>query len=377
MDDSQFLLDENFNEQVIGVNEVIDEQEEIVEPIKNYNISTYGIDYDIEGLIKRLDRQDIIIPDFQRTYIWDITKASKFIESLLLGLPIPNIFLMRNSENQLMVIDGQQRLKTLQFFHKGIFPQNGKDKEFKLVKVQERFEGKKYDELDRPDQRKFNDSTIHAVIIKQDLPTDGDTSMYYIFDRLNTTAVRLSAQEIRSAIDHGPFIDLIKELNEYESWRNIYGEKNKRLKDHEMILRFLAFYSSYEGSYDEYKASTKNFLNNFSQKVARKPSTDELNKYRGVFHRTMDVIWQSLGDEAFRRNNTKRINAAVLDSVSVAIAQRLSKGSLQDESYGNIREAYHQLLADKDYKVAIDSRTSSENSVQTRMQKAINAFASV
>src|SRR5258708_20925159 len=87
-----------------------------------YDITSFGADYDVEGLVRRLQRGDIWIPDFQRGYVWTQLMASRFIESLLLGLPVPGVFFARETEtNRLMVIDGQQRLKTLQFFYEGYF----------------------------------------------------------------------------------------------------------------------------------------------------------------------------------------------------------------------------------------------------------------
>ena len=93
-------------------------------PPIQYEISSYGADYDVEGLVKRLERDDLLIPPFQRNYVWKLKEASRFIESLLLGLPVPGVFLVREQDsNKLLVIDGQQRLKTLQFFYNGIFNQ--------------------------------------------------------------------------------------------------------------------------------------------------------------------------------------------------------------------------------------------------------------
>ncbi|NJN87766.1 MAG: DUF262 domain-containing protein [Leptolyngbyaceae cyanobacterium SL_7_1] len=138
---------------------VLDEEEQIedessvddvVAPIR-YDISSYGADYDVEGLVKRLNRNDILVPRFQRNYVWNQAEASRFIESLLLGLPVPSIFLARESEsNKLLVIDGQQRLKTLQFFYSGYFnPQEKEEKRkvFKLIKVQPEFDGLTYETL--------------------------------------------------------------------------------------------------------------------------------------------------------------------------------------------------------------------------------------
>src|SRR5439155_24071146 len=82
-----------------------------------YQISSYGADYPVDGLVKRLRSGDIELPRFQREFVWPVTQSSKFIESLLLGLPVPAIFLSKDPETQkLLVIDGQQRLKSLLFF---------------------------------------------------------------------------------------------------------------------------------------------------------------------------------------------------------------------------------------------------------------------
>ena len=124
--------------------------------------------------MKRLKRGEIVSPDFQREYVWKITEASRFIESLLLGLPIPGIFLAREAEsNKFLIVDGQQRLKTLLFFYDGYFnpkPGEPKSRVFKLVDVQKPFQGRTYKTLDQKDRLQLDNSIIHATIIKQDAP---------------------------------------------------------------------------------------------------------------------------------------------------------------------------------------------------------------
>jgi Protein of unknown function DUF262 len=98
-----------------------DEDAEVATPFK-YSITAYGADYPVDGLVKRVESGDIFIPSFQRGYVWSLTRASRFVESLLLGLPVPGIFLSKDEPSQkLLVIDGQQRLRTLQFFYQGLF----------------------------------------------------------------------------------------------------------------------------------------------------------------------------------------------------------------------------------------------------------------
>ncbi len=182
--------------------DVIDEassDDSTVPPVQ-YDITSYGADYDVEGLVKRLNRGDILIPPFQRNYVWNQQEASRFIESLLLGLPVPAIFLAREPDtNKLLVIDGQQRLKTLQFFYSGIFNPKDDDKKqqvFKLTKVQSKFEGLTFKTLEEQDRVKLNDSLIHAIIVKQESPQDNNTSVYHIFDRLNSEGRRLQGESI-------------------------------------------------------------------------------------------------------------------------------------------------------------------------------------
>src|SRR5215469_12400472 len=113
-------------------------------------------------------------------------------------------------------------------------------KEFALRGVQNQLEGATYKGLSDEDRRRLDDSIIHAIIVKQDEPSDDASSIYHIFERLNTSGVSLTAQEIRTAIHHGEFSDLLKELNSLDAWRTIYGPVNKLMRDQELILRFLA-----------------------------------------------------------------------------------------------------------------------------------------
>lgn len=108
-----------------------------------YSISSYGADYPVDSIVKRLQAGSIYIPSFQRGFVWNLKQSSRFIESLLLGLPVPGIFLSKDPDTQqLLVVDGQQRLRTLQFFYEGIFESTSR--EFALIKVQPQFVGKTY-----------------------------------------------------------------------------------------------------------------------------------------------------------------------------------------------------------------------------------------
>lgn len=341
-------------------------------PIVRFEITSFGADYDVAGFVARLQRGDIIIPPFQRGYVWHLPEASRFIESILLGLPVPGVFLAKDSDtNKLLVIDGQQRLRTLQYFIEGVFnPKNGEksQKVFELTKVAKQFVGFSYRELSDSDRRKINDYVIHATIVKQDKPSNDDTSIYHIFERLNTTGQRLSPQEIRVAVYRGLLLDLIEELNENYEWRQLFGKINPRLKDRELILRFLAFNADAKS----YERPLGEFLSKFASKN-RNPKPKELEAFRNSFCSTIKIIFDSLGTEAFRP--ARALNVAVFDSVMLGVARRLDLGTVHKPD--QLKTAYHNLISNKKYIDAVTGPTADKSLVDTRIDLATEAFANV
>ena len=343
-----------------------------VAPLR-YAITSFGIDFDVEGLSRRLERGELVIPKFQRSFVWSIGHASRFIESLLLGLPVPGIFLSRDFDSdKYVVIDGQQRLKSIQFFRDGVFnpsPGAPTQRTFTLTGVQQEFQGLTYRDLKSGDRFRLDNSVIHATVVKQDAPADTNTSVYHIFDRINSGGLRLSPQEIRSAICHGKFVDRIASLNEHPAWRSIFGKVHSRRRDQELILRFLAFF------FDEaaYEPPMSEFLTVFIQKN-RNPQEDFLTDATDIFVRTMDAFLGALGSRAFRLE--RALNAAIFDSMSVGLARKIaSSGHIPDPE--QTRAAHRSLLDDADYLDAVSRATARELPVKVRMTKAAERFAAL
>ncbi len=344
----------NEDENIIDVNE----QEDSGAPII-YDISSYGVDYDVDGLVKRLKRGDIFIPPFQRDYVWNQAEASRLVESLLLGLPVPGVFLAKEGEsNKLSVIDGQQRLKSLLFFYEGFFnPKEGdsRKKVFRLKNVQDKFEGKTYDDLAEDYRIKLDDSILHATIIKQESPKEDNTSIYHVFERLNTGGRKLTAQEIRAAIYIGNLNNLIGELNEHHSWRELFGKKNNRLKDQEMILRFFAIYTSLE----RYKKPLKEFMNVFNGKNRNLP-IDKCEEWGELFKKTTDAILKHFGKSAFRPDRV--FNAAAFEVIMVTIAKRIH----ENIDFEKLANDVSSLYSTQEFIDAITRATSDEKVVAER-----------
>jgi len=331
-----------------------DESDDEVAPVQ-YDISTYGADYTVDGLIKRLQKGDIFIPDFQRDYVWNQAEASRLVESLLLGLPIPGVFLAKEGDsNKLLIIDGQQRLKSLQFYYEGFFNPKEEQKTkriFKLTKVQKRFENLTYDKLEENDRIKLDDSIIHATIVKQETPNDENTSIYHVFERLNNGGKKLTPQEIRTAIYYGKLNDMIQRLNNHKDWREMFGPVNARLKDQELILRFFAAY--YNAT--KYSKPMVEFLNKFNKKN-RNPTDDFILTAENLFKDTITCIKNSIGKSAFRPEGV--INVSVFEAVSVGVAKIIAK----KKDFDNLKfvEAHKKLLSNTDFIKSVNGGTSDE-----------------
>ncbi len=322
-----------------------------------YQINTFGADYTVDGLIKRFERGDIFRPEFQRNFIWTLTQASKFIESILLGLPIPNIFLYRDDRTQKhLIVDGLQRLSTLHAFYKGRFPHN--DRVFRLRDVKSRFEGRTLEDLEEEDYRRFEDSVIHAMIIQQMAPEENNSSVFHIFDRLNSNGTPLQPQEIRAAIYNGPFQSMLGQLNKESHWRKIFGPVHRRAKDQELVLRFLALANDRRN----YEKPMKLFLNNFMNNN-RYISNEFSETLSHQFTDTITRVHDALGDRAFRPQ--RAMNVAVYDAITLAILSCPKAGT------ESIQFAYKNLVEDEKFMRMCSDATSDEVNVHGRIELAI------
>lgn len=352
----------------------INEEEEVL--TYRETITSYGADFPVDGLVKRLkskaiiiptfdpEAQDAEVPGFQRQFIWTKSQCDRFVESLLLGLPVPGIFLVRQEKGQLLVLDGQQRLRTLQCFYEGTL----RRRDFRLEHVQEQYEGRGYSTLEKSDQIRLDDSIIHATIVKQDEPSKSLNAIYSIFERLNTGGTQLHPQEIRVALYRGNFVELLRELNQDDAWRNLYGKRSVKLKDQELILRFFALLFSSE----HYERPMKGFLNDYME-ANRGISGSKLIELKKTFVNTTHLINRAIGKKAFRLEHT--VNAAVVDSVMVGVTRRLSKGPIAHDV--ELKRAFEHLIVRQAYVATVERATADEESVSKRLTMATEAFSKV
>jgi Protein of unknown function DUF262 len=346
-----------------------DAAESDVQSISRYDITSYGIDFDVEGIVKRIERGNIVIPEFQRKFVWKLPESSRFIESLLLGLPVPGIFLTQDQDSgNLLVIDGQQRILSLYYFAKGYFNPSESDissKVFRLDKVQPQFMGKTYETLDSKDRNDFDNAVIHATVIKQEATREDNTSIYQVFERLNSGGIKLSPQEVRTAVYHGKLIDLIKELNSHSSWRTIYGKENERMKDQELILRFFAVLNGHKN----YKRPMTGFVTLFCKRYYNENS-GFIGDYANLFKECCDLFVRINNGKPFRIFSA--INAAFFEAAMVGLATRIQ--SNHDFSFDFVEEKYEELKKKPSFIDAISQSTGDPAILKTRIDLAIDTF---
>ncbi len=347
--------------------EVLDVEKEAEEPneaLVHYDITSYPSDYTLSVLFKMWNDQDITIPDFQRSFVWSIQQSSLLIESFLIGLPVPPIFLYIDSVNKNLVVDGQQRLLSTVFYLEGFFgPENekGKRQTFRLSGLNENspYYNKKFKELTPSDQRKLENSVLRAINIRQLSPDGENTSIYHIFERLNTGGTPLTEQEIRNVVFRGPFLQSLKELNNDVNWRKILGKKlpDKHQKDVELILRLFAL----SNFILQYEKPMKEFLNKVATK--HKNSTSKsLTEFVSNFPKASKLIATSIGEKAFHIRGP--LNTSAMDSVFSVVINNLTKIP------NNFEARYKKLVVDQTFVDYTSLGTTDTKTVKERYKYA-------
>ncbi|PPJ64786.1 hypothetical protein CUN59_02955 [Cuspidothrix issatschenkoi CHARLIE-1] len=253
----------------------------------------------------------IINPEWQREYVWDVKKASKLIESFLIGLPVPVIYIAFNESGNREVIDGLQRLTSVFNFFDNQYSLRG-------LEVLGEFNGYKFGDLPQGYQNHLEDSTMRAF----ELPKETNKILkFMIFERLNTGGVVLNEMEIRNCLYSGSLNNLIKELSRNQEFLDCLNQKNldKRMKDRGLVLRFLAFF---QVNYRNAKRGMKNFLNEFLD-TYRNPSEDKLLDFRDAFKKSIKASYTVFGNQAFRLRTERgswanQINASIFQVITVS-----------------------------------------------------------
>ena len=352
---------ERLNPSDLDLEPVTSEDEDYTSSPADYQITTYPADFTLEVLHQKWQTGEIIIPEFQRAFVWKAAQSSKLIESFLVGLPVPPVFVYteRQSQNYL-VIDGQQRLKSIFYFLEGNLAEgSGRKRVFRLSGLNEdsRFLGKTFSDLMDADQKKIKNSVLRSFVVQQ-LAPDDDTSIYHIFERLNTGGTLLSNQEIRNCVHSGNFVDFLVRLNNNQEWRKILGKSmpDSRKRDIEILLRFFAL-----RDISDYQRPMKEFLSRFMRKNRDIPE-NSLPQSEEIFRKTCARVLESLGEKPF--HGRSGVNVAALDAVMVAFSENL------EIIPHDIKVRYQSLRLDESFVIRTRQGTTDVAIVRERFNQA-------
>lgn len=344
-----------------------DTQNIVVIPQEIRKITTQAYDKSVSDLMRMIEERDIILdPEFQRNYIWDNKKASMLIESIILNVPIPVIYVSQEADDSWMVIDGLQRLFSLKRFFDGKFKLSG-------LEVLTELNKQDIKTLNVRAARMLKNGLLRVIMITHDSNED---IKYDVFMRLNTGSVHLTEQELRNCLYRGSFNKLLKDLSQDAGWLSLLGlrEPHKRMADREMILRFFALKKNWNTEtqvVDGYKGRMKTFLNNFMNDN-KNISQDTYDKYKSLFEDSIAKTIEIFGEGAFKRlssdgNPERSINRAVADAILISLSMydRNMLLGKKDE----IKSAFYALIAENvNFKNSLLLSTSDTKMLNTRLQ---------
>lgn len=381
MEDEKIKMTEELTEEIYFDDET-DESESELETDGISKIYTDQADPEIDGLYQRWKRGKLDVqPDFQRYFVWDMGKSSRLLESALLDIPLPVVYLTEEPDGKIYVIDGQQRLTSFFAFIDGLFPDK-KGKTFKLtgLKVLKEYNGKQFNQLPEEIQDKIRYCKIRTITFKKE---SNPNLKFEIFERLNTGSVPLNTQELRNCIYRGKYNNLIKELAGDKDFLQLLNltKPDRRMKDVELVLRFSAFYHN---THINYKSPIKNFLNNEISRL-QNISDKDAEQLRNAFKNSVSIIKSLFGERAFKRYykgnehnpdgywEKSRFNTSLFDVLMDSFA-RVDK-NLVFANLDAIREAFISLMStDLDFIDAIEIGTSEERKVVRRFDKWRNSL---
>ena len=349
-------MTENNTNQELKTDDLDDDEAPHVE----FDISVSPSDPTLEVIYKKIQDGKIIIPFYQRKYVWTIKQASRLIESFLMGLPVPQVFLYINSNNELEVIDGQQRIMSIKYFFSGYFGEDTKKgKVFKLTGLSKKspYYEKTFENLDVRDQNKLENSTLRAINVKQIAPTDDSDCVFHIFERLNTGGTHLKPQEIRNAVYRGPIVDELEQLNQLPDWRRIVGisKPDKKQKDIELILRIFGLYNNW----DLYQQPMITFLNK-TMKKNKDFSSDKALDFKIRFKEAVSFIATHI-DKPFRPK--KLFNSSSAEAILLYLMEK------EVTDIEKFKKQYNILIQDTDFLESIKLRATNQSVLMKRLTR--------
>lgn len=361
--------------------------------VREYDIASIPNDFNITTLFSFIESGVVSIPGFQRNFVWDIKRSSKLIESLILGLPVPQLFLYEQAKNKFLVIDGQQRLMSIYYFIKQRYPKREKRNDLRIIfekhgripddvlhddeyfsnfrlqlpgRLPEKpnpFDKKSYSTLGDA-KLQLDLRPLRNIVVRQSSPENDDSSVFEIFSRLNSGGVNLTSQEIRMSLYHSEFYNSLMRLNTYDGWRKILANPvpDLHLKDVEILLRLFAMMIDH----DHYARPMVKFLNQFSKKC--QAHDEQRNKYLVDFFLSFLEACSELPEDAFLNRKTRRFSIALIEAVFTVA----SRNAFMERRFLNGKidiEQINKLANDAQFLEAATTASTHSPNVKRRLDR--------
>ncbi|MDD2991505.1 MAG: DUF262 domain-containing protein [Zoogloea sp.] len=307
---------------------LVDQQIEELQKITDYEIKEWPIGVLVEKFTsgRETDESEIFIPDYQRDMVWTPKQQSRFIESILIKLPVPFIFAadvgQGDREGALEIIDGSQRIRTLDNFLSNKLELVG-------LKKLTQATGMRFSDLSKPRQMRFKRTTVRVIELTEKADEDARREM---FDRLNSGGTRLTTMEIRRGVVDGPFMTFITECAANEQFKALVplSERNANRKEYEeFVLRYFAYLNNYQG----FQKSVDDFLTDYLK--SKNGSLLEADKQAMLqeFVRMLDFVHQHFPN-GFKRTSYKTVPRIRFEAIAVGVSLALREKP--DLAPGNI-----------------------------------------
>lgn len=319
-------------------------------PVTERKVLIQQYDYAVRQLVDMVIEEELKLnPDYQRQYRWAADKASRFVESIIMNIPVPVVYFAEETDGTFSVIDGQQRLTSLLNF---IRPEPGQELRLTGLKLRPDLNDKLFTDLNRIDKSAITKRPIRCIVV---LNESDQALKFEVFERLNTGSSSLTEQEVRNSIYHGNFNDLIKELAlnpDFIEMIALPEQHQRNMKAEELVLRFFAYRDLHEGA--DYPGNYTEYLNNYMEQN-RSLNGTTLTKLENIFENTVSNIKNLLGaGTAFRRPVVRGkddrfahtlINGAIYESQMIAFSKLFEEGKI-----GNLnREKVITSFSDERY----------------------------
>ena len=379
IDDQKDL--EDYNTVDINIEAEEKEQDENTDNYPNLSIKIEQAQYSIFELKRKYDKDRICIdPDFQRNLVWTNKQKSELIESVIMQIPLPLIYLAENEDGKLVVVDGRQRLTTFfQFL----------DNEFRLkdLKILPQINGMNFNELEESHLYSryvtiIEDTQLVVQIIKY--PTK-DRVRFDIFDRVNRGGTPLNKQEMRNALYQGNATKLLDELSKMKSFKDATGGaiSPKHMKDKYVILRALCFYLLWRGNIldknkkrMEYRSDMEELLG-AGMNLFNKMDLNSIFLLKQLFDRTMTRAYQCLGRDGFRIPSNGKIRRPISMTLFETLFYYFTCFDKTSVSNLEMKKGVVELLQDEEYLRSLQHSVDSSVNVKKRFGKVKEKYKEI